>query len=268
MAAKKVVPWTKEQLAERAAHMLKMEKRRRSSAGNECKVIAQEGRYLKETKDRMDHGKWLPWVRNHLPFSPVTAACYMRVAADERTFVHLFPLGKSAIYQLMELPAEIASTLTPDSIVKVGRLKRRLSDLNCHEIALAVAHLKGGPVRQPSVLIRTLGLVAGLKKVKEERPDVYAEVADDVAALNSAPCPPCPPAKTTLTGATRDERAAEVRERLMAIVPLVPQIDDVPGPLSTTGKQGLMVPANTIWRDANSMVAYSDGGAWYSSQMR
>lgn len=50
-------------------------------AGSALRHAYTAGELLKESKAALPHGKWLPWLREHIQFSERTAQAYMRLAS-------------------------------------------------------------------------------------------------------------------------------------------------------------------------------------------
>lgn len=252
--------------AGRAARIRALEDRRRRSSRRECEIIARIGRRLTEAKARIPGFE--KWVRRELPFTVRTARRYMAVAEKRKTLSDFFPLGKSVVYELLELPEEKLAALTPASRLRAGGRSLALDQMNCRELHQAVSEILKKPKRAPSPETRGMGALAELAQLQRDEPEAWEALADDVAALLSKPCPPCPPTDATLDGATRDERAAEVGRHLGGVRALLPQVYDVAGPLSQTVKQELMASTNAFWREANALVAFADGSASATSLMR
>lgn len=192
----------------------------------------------------------------------------MAVAEKRKLIPLFFPLGKTVVYTLLELPEEKLATLTPESRLRTAGRTLALDQTNCRELHQGFSELLQKPKRGPSPETRGMGALAELAQIKRVAPERWTALADDVAALLSSPCPPCPSAKTTLDGATRDERLRELLGKIEELTALLAKVDDVPGRLSQVVKQEAMAWINVLWREANALVAYSDGAAWASSQMR
>ncbi len=45
------------------------------------------GDLLTEAKDKVPHGKWLPWLRENVKFSERSAQAYMRLASSQKTIL-------------------------------------------------------------------------------------------------------------------------------------------------------------------------------------
>ncbi len=64
------------------------------------------GELLVEQKARLDHGRWLPWIKEHLPFSPDTAGRYMVVFKHRDQIPQAAEFRLTDAYRLLAAPAE------------------------------------------------------------------------------------------------------------------------------------------------------------------
>lgn len=52
------------------------------AASSTVEHARRAGELLIEAKDRVEHGQWLPWLKDNFPFTTVTAQNYMRIARE------------------------------------------------------------------------------------------------------------------------------------------------------------------------------------------
>jgi hypothetical protein len=69
------------------------------------------GDFLIEAKEQLQHGQWLPWLKDHCAISERTAQLYMRLARDREKI----EAAKSATVADLSL-REAAAVLAPDPI--------------------------------------------------------------------------------------------------------------------------------------------------------
>lgn len=73
------------------------------------------GEILTEAKGGLKHGEWLPWIKEHLPFSDQTARNYMRLHEHKDKFKTVLSL-KDAYQMMVPEKAERIQTLIKDDI--------------------------------------------------------------------------------------------------------------------------------------------------------
>lgn len=68
-------------------------------------AILEIGRRLNEAKEQLTHGEWLPWLKEKVDFSEVTAQRFMRLAREYTNPSTVTDLGASKALTLLALPA-------------------------------------------------------------------------------------------------------------------------------------------------------------------
>ena len=68
-------------------------------------AILEIGRRLNEAKEQLTHGEWLPWLKEKVEFSEVTAQRFMRLAREYTNPSTVTDLGASKALTLLALPA-------------------------------------------------------------------------------------------------------------------------------------------------------------------
>lgn len=68
-------------------------------------AILEIGRRLNEAKEQLTHGEWLPWLKEKVEFSEVTAQRFMRLAREYTNPSTVTDLGASKALTLLVLPA-------------------------------------------------------------------------------------------------------------------------------------------------------------------
>lgn len=119
------------------------------------RIVAEIGAELIAVKEALDKTAsktaWLLWLKTQVRYSVATAENYMRVACFTKKIVNVcdfFALEPSSLYRLAALPDDIASKLTPDTLLtdpKTGR-SAPLKTLSARELDRALDALEGKPV--------------------------------------------------------------------------------------------------------------------------
>lgn len=238
---------SEQELAQVVQTLKALERERQNSAVTECEKIAEMGKILLDTKGRLGHGMWVDWAEKNLPFSRMTANRYMKIASNVTTLLHFFPLGKSIVYELAEVPSEKLWDLTPDSVIN----GKRLRDMNCCEVSKAFS------TKPPKPHTYAHDYIKYLATIKANNPTLWDEIDDDIAALLSDGQLEAHQPTGKLKGKTRDERAQEVIRLLQNVLDLIDDIDDVNGKLSKKSKAKIMTIAQLIWRESVRLPAYA-----------
>ena len=70
----------------------------------------QIGELLTEEKSKLEHGEWLTWLEEHIPFTRATAANYIRLYDRQDEFKCKTDLHLGAAYRLLALPSKESQT--------------------------------------------------------------------------------------------------------------------------------------------------------------
>jgi hypothetical protein len=106
------------------------------------------GELLTEQKALLQHGEWIPWIEQNMPFNRVTAANYMRLfrnkaALNVQGVVHL-----AEAYQVLAGPARYLPALNEDETNnipdEVMEMCSKLEEMNEGEILTGYAHYEEG----------------------------------------------------------------------------------------------------------------------------
>jgi len=87
---------------DRAAHIIKLHQELVVSARSSLEKAIKIGRLLTEQKASINHGAWLPWIKESLPFSQPTAFNYMKCYEYREQLVHVNNLSEA--YKLLAPP--------------------------------------------------------------------------------------------------------------------------------------------------------------------
>ncbi len=214
----------------------------------ECEEIVEIGRRLAYIRDKkLYRGKWKKWASANLPFDYSMAADYMRVASKVGTFRLFFPLGKSKVYELLEVPEEKLKGLTPNSVIK-GKTLRAMS---CREVCRVFSK------KPPKPRTYAHDYIKYLATIKKNNPRLWGEIYDDIAALLYDGQMETQSSTGKLHGKTREERGLEVLKIMREAHDVIDDVDDVPGKLPKEIKREAMKLAQMIWREVNRLPAYA-----------
>lgn len=240
---------TAQEMADRAAQVAAIETKRSASAEEECRLLVEMGQVLSSTKASMAHGQWLPWVEGSLPLSPRAAQRAMRIAANATTLAPFFPMGKCAVLELVSLPAEVLSSLSPDSVVD----GKRLRDLPCHGVRAAVSRLAGRGPKATTPAERARRAAASLTRMKVNDPEGWEALRAEVSRLLGEEKRPCE--ERPLAAATRDDRGREAVPRIKATVALIQSIAQGTGEMTMPVKAQVLEASQLVWRAAGTLPA-------------
>jgi hypothetical protein len=90
------------QPTDRAAHITKLHQELVVSARSSLTKAIEIGRLLTEQKATMNHGTWLPWIKESLPFSQPTAFNYMQCYEHREQLLQVNNLSEA--YKLLAPP--------------------------------------------------------------------------------------------------------------------------------------------------------------------
>ena len=134
---------------ERILVLQEEERQTRKKLGDIIAAIGAELLAVKEALDKLsDKTAWLSWLKNHVHYSARTAQNYMSVArfAEKTKALSFFlALEPTVLYRIAALPDEIASTLTPDTLLTDPRIGRQvpLKEMSSRSLDLALDALEG-----------------------------------------------------------------------------------------------------------------------------
>ena len=79
--------------------------------GGDARTRVALGGVLDQVRTRLDHGHWLGWLQETVPFTPRSALNYIELAswagAKRAVFEQIAPLGASKVYLLSRLPPAV-----------------------------------------------------------------------------------------------------------------------------------------------------------------
>lgn len=100
--------------------------------GRAAEAVIEAGGWLREAKEKIEHGRWEPWVEERVGLSPRSAQRYMRISArlPKATRVAVLPSSVRVLDKLAGLNDEemgrVQSHITPE--LTSGDLKRLLRE--------------------------------------------------------------------------------------------------------------------------------------------
>ena len=91
------------------------------------------GKLLIEAKDQLEHGKWLPWLRERVEFSEATARRFIRIAKEYPNRSTVIDLGFSKAVALLEVPAGDRISIM-ETMFRVNDELKTIKDISCREL--------------------------------------------------------------------------------------------------------------------------------------
>lgn len=97
--------------------------------GGDARTRVALGGVLNQVRTRLDHGHWLGWLEETVPFTPRSALNYIELAswaqAKQAVFEQIAPLGASKVYLLSRLPPPVLEQLLAKRDHQVPGTNRR-----------------------------------------------------------------------------------------------------------------------------------------------
>lgn len=100
-------------------------------------AIIEIGRRLTEAKELLDHGQWLPWLRDRVEFSDSTAQRFMRLSKEYPNPSALTNLGVAKALALLALPPSDRDDFAAEPHVVNGE-EKTVSEMSSRELAQAI----------------------------------------------------------------------------------------------------------------------------------
>lgn len=106
-------------------------------------AIIEIGKLLIEAKKKLNHGEWLPWLRNKVDFSEVTAQRYMRIAKEfsNPSLAMHSNLDYTKASVLLSLPVDKRKNFIIESH-NVNGIKKNISEMSRRELINSVREYK------------------------------------------------------------------------------------------------------------------------------
>ena len=202
---------------ERILALREEERQTREKLGSIIAAIGAELIAVKEALDRLsDKTAWLRWLKDHVHYSADTAQNYMRVArfAEKNRSASVFlGLDPTVLYRLAALPDEIASALTPDTLLTDPRTGRQtvLREMSTRSLDRALDALEGKTIPEKPKPASIDVVLSG-----ETREEVATD-AQRIIGLLSDQLVEIRKRKGSLTGDSK-QRVLDAIERLRGIV--------------------------------------------------
>lgn len=100
-------------------------------------AIIEIGRRLNEAKNRLEHGEWLPWLREKIDLSERSAQNFMRLAKEYDKSAEIADLGASKALALLALPASEREEFAAEKH-KVNGQEKTVRDMTAAELKQAI----------------------------------------------------------------------------------------------------------------------------------
>lgn len=185
------------------------------------RIVAEIGAELIAVKEALDRNAnktaWLRWLKTQVRYSVATAENYMRVACFTQKIASAYDflaMEPTSLYRLAALPDDLASRLTPDTLLtdpKTGR-SAPLKTLSTRELDRALDGLEGksiAPVKpnKASVVVTLSGETR--EAVAADAKRIMGQLANELSGIRGH--------KGSLTGASK-QQVLEAIEQLRNIV--------------------------------------------------
>ena len=202
---------------EKILALQKEERQARSKLGGIIAAIGAELIAVKEALDKLSaKTAWLRWLKNHVHYSADTAERYMLVSRFSKKFrsaAEFFEMDPTVLYRVAALPDEIATTLTPDTLLTDPRTERQvpLKDLSTRSLDRALDALEGRKVPEKMKSVPVGVVLSG--GTREE----FASDTQRIMSLLSAQLAEIKKRNGSLTGNSK-QRVLDAIEGLRRIV--------------------------------------------------
>jgi chromosome segregation ATPase len=103
--------------------------------------IIEIGKRLIEAKAQLQHGEWLPWLRDKVDFTEFTAARFMRVSKEFGNLPSTANLGTGKLFALLDIPAEERQTFIEDKHTVNGN-EKTVDEMTTRELQKVIAEKK------------------------------------------------------------------------------------------------------------------------------
>lgn len=128
-------------------------------------AILEIGRRLIEAKAQLEHGEWLPWLKEKVEFSEATAQRFMRIAKEYRNPSPVTDLGASKALVLLALPASEREGFVAEKHVVNGE-EKTVAEMSKRELEKVIRE-RDEAVKKAEALEQTM------KDQLEEQQTVY-----------------------------------------------------------------------------------------------
>lgn len=104
-------------------------------------AVIEIGRRLTEAKAQLKHGEWLPWLREKVEFSEISAQNFMRIAREYGNTHLVGDLGASKALVLLALPASERENFASEKHLVNGE-EKSVSEMSKRELEEAIRQRK------------------------------------------------------------------------------------------------------------------------------
>lgn len=143
-------------------------------------AIIEIGRRLNEAKELLEHGEWLPWLREKVDFSVRSAQNFMRLAKEYEKSAEIAHLGASKALALLALPDSEREEFLEEKHPVNGE-KKSATEMTLAELKQAIR--ERDEARQELDRERAAGEGAALRAAQAE--DDRRKMAADMKLLNA-----------------------------------------------------------------------------------
>lgn len=99
--------------------------------------IIEIGKRLNEAKQQLQHGEWLPWLRDKVQFSEISAQRFMKIAKEFSNPSPVTDLPYTKLLALLQVPEEDREEFIQETHL-VGDQEKTVSDMSKRELEQAI----------------------------------------------------------------------------------------------------------------------------------
>lgn len=154
--------------------------------------IIEIGKRLIEAKAQLQHGEWLPWLRDKVEFSQQTASNFIRVANEFGNYQTLGNLNPAKLYALLDVSSDDRQSFIEEKH-EVGGEEKTIDEMTTRELQAAIKakkeadekikqlenKLQNEMLKKDEIISELRGKseeVTVIEKIVEKIPDDYEQI--------------------------------------------------------------------------------------------
>lgn len=166
-------------------------------------AIIEIGRRLIEAKRQLEHGEWLPWLREKVDLSERSAQNFMRLAKEYSKSAEIADLGASKALALLALPPQERERFASEKH-DVDGVEKTASEMTAREIKEAIAQrdqarqdaeeqraraetAEESRAKMETDMVHLKGLLSAAQETAQQREAALAEAEEALPALRERP---------------------------------------------------------------------------------
>ena len=166
-------------------------------------AIIEIGRRLIEAKRQLEHGEWLPWLREKVDLSERSAQNFMRLAKEYSKSAEIADLGASKALALLALPPQERERFASEKH-DVNGVEKTASEMTAREIKEAIAQrdqarkdaeeqraraetAEESRAKMETDMVHLKGLLSAAQETAQQREAALAEAEEALRTLRERP---------------------------------------------------------------------------------